>query len=133
MADKIKIYSLEERQEGYIKEVEDSLESFQKEVGGYIEIVCLDDKADLDLFVNEEGKIRGLTLNRAWLNKEGDIIEIICGNGFVARHDKDGNTTSILESDISFINDTLLPILIYSNGSAILQTKEGEVIHAAIK
>lgn len=61
-------------------EIEDSLESMQQVVGGYIEYLALDDVA---LICNEEAKINGLPLNRALYSEEGEMVEIIAGNFFL--------------------------------------------------
>ncbi|MDU5218680.1 MAG: YodL domain-containing protein [Blautia producta] len=67
----------------YEAELDGSLESMQKAVGGGIEgyypyaepvaIVC-----------NDEGKINGLPLNRAIYNEDGEMIEIMAGTFFMA-------------------------------------------------
>ncbi|MCR4712277.1 MAG: DUF3846 domain-containing protein [Clostridia bacterium] len=45
--------------------------SFQKAVGGYVEVVSL--RPDLAMIVNEEGKLRGLPKN-FWMEVIGDYI-----------------------------------------------------------
>jgi hypothetical protein len=83
-----------------------TLEAFQFEVGGYIEIVNIDKEGSLDLVCNEEGKIKSLPINRTWLCK-GEVVDVILGSCFVTRHDTDGNSTSIEESDIPKIEEIL--------------------------
>lgn len=107
---KIKIYSMKVGETGSIKEIDNSLESFQSEVGGYIEILNIDKECILDLVCNEEGKINGLPMNRAWLF-EGEIVEVIAGNCFVTRHNDNGDSTSIEESDVPKIEAILKQIL----------------------
>ena len=65
---KIKVIVVEPEKEPYIKEIDDTLEAKQKLVGGDIEIVSsfFSDEVDYDFIINEEGKIRGLPLNR-WI------------------------------------------------------------------
>lgn len=53
----------------YMKRIEHTLEAMQKAVGGYIEVVSLDDSNVIIL--NEEGKLMGLEGNRAL---GGDIL-----------------------------------------------------------
>lgn len=61
-----------------IVEIEDSLESLQNAVGGYIE-EYMPFEDEVALIVNEEGKIDGLPLNRAVRNEDGKIIDIVAG------------------------------------------------------
>jgi hypothetical protein len=121
---KIKVYSMPVGEKGRIKEIENSLEAFQSEVGGYIEILSIDKECTLDLVCNEEGKIKSLPLNRAWFF-EGEVVEVIAGNAFVSRHDEDGNSASIEESDVPKIEETLKQI-IGMFGSTIVLTKEDD-------
>lgn len=58
----IKILFIKPGEKPEVMEVEDKLESYQKLVGGYIEMVYLTD--DVALICNEEGKIMGLKNNR---------------------------------------------------------------------
>jgi len=120
---KIKVYSLDIGKKVIVKEIDNTLESFQKEVGGYIEIVSLDVAGELDLVCNEEGKIKALPLNRAWIH-DSEIIEMIAGNCFIARHDAEGNCDSIKESDIDEIEQTLKRILGIQNNTVILAQEE---------
>ena len=48
----------------YEKEIPNTLEAKQKIVGGHIECTCLLDDDSVSIICNEEGKIRGLPLNR---------------------------------------------------------------------
>lgn len=78
-------------------DLDGSLETLQKTVGGYIECVYpWDDPAAL--ICNEEGKINGLALNRAVI--EGDAVtDIIAGTFIIAGLDGDG-FGSLTESQI---------------------------------
>jgi len=116
---KIKVYSMPVGEKGRIKEIENTLESFQKEVGGYIEILSIDKECTLDLVCNEEGKINNLPLNRAWLF-EGEVVEVIAGNCFITRHDKDGGSASIEESDVPKIEETLKQMVGIFGGTIVL-------------
>lgn len=122
---KIKVYSLEVGKKGYIKEIDNTLESFQKEVGGYIEILSIDMECVLDLICNEEGKIKSLPLNRAWLF-EGEVVEVIAGNCFITRHDEDGSSASIEESDIPKIEETLKQMVGIFGGTIVLVKEDDQ-------
>ena len=71
----------------YEKDIENTLESLQKEVGGLIECVYLDDNCIA--VCNEEGKINGMELNR----RVGD--DIIAGPFFIVAYSEDGEFVSI--------------------------------------
>ena len=78
---KIKVLLVEP--EKYPKEIviDDSLEAMQEVVGGDIEeYMPFDD--DVAIICNEEGKMRGLPLNRAVYVQDNDkkeMVDIICG------------------------------------------------------
>lgn len=70
------------------------LEAMQKLVGGYIEMVTLEE--GIDLVCNEEGKLQGLPANR-------DIPELrdtIRGDFFISRHDEEGETVDLTDADV---------------------------------
>ena len=69
----------------YPKEIkiEDSLEAMQELVDGHIEeYMPFDD--EVAIICNEEGKTRGLPLNRAIYTKDKEMVDVICGKFFIA-------------------------------------------------
>jgi hypothetical protein len=66
-----------------VENLEGTLESLQKAVGGYIEAVYPYDDP-VAIIVNEEGKLNGLPMNRALRDEDGDVYDIICGTFLVA-------------------------------------------------
>ena len=68
----IKALLIEPKQSPRVIEIEATLESYQQQVGGLIEVLHLDD--DAVLVVNEEGKLLGLTPNRRFYD------DILVGN-----------------------------------------------------
>ena len=68
----IKALLIEPMQKPRVIEIEASLESYQQQVGGLIEILYLED--DAVLVVNEEGKLLGLAPNRRFYD------DILVGN-----------------------------------------------------
>ena len=66
-----------------IADIECSLESMQKVVGGYIEAIYLYEEP-VALVCNEEAKLEGLPLNRALRDADGDVVDIIAGTFFIA-------------------------------------------------
>lgn len=99
---------------GYLSEVENSLKAEQNFVGGYIEVVRL--TSEIDLIINDSGKLEGLRPNRLWRspyyveNMCFYQYDMLCGNIMAVRHDTEGDFTSIHESDIEVINESLIPI-----------------------
>jgi hypothetical protein len=104
----MKVYGFTEQEVGFM-EIENGLESEQKFVGGLIELVGLTE--ELDLICNEEGKINGLPPQAVWLD-DGELVDIICGNCFVCRHDDEGNFTDIRESDEESIRKLLKAVVL---------------------
>lgn len=109
--EKIKAYIIrvdEEKQyKGYFQLIDNTLEAKQAIVGGLIEVVSL--TPELDIIINEEGKLRGLPINRMWLSEEGEPIDILVGNIIVVRHEAD-EFTDIIYNDYTTIEELLIPI-----------------------
>ena len=102
----MKVYAFANTTEGII-EMENSLESEQKFVGGHIEVISIGN--EIDLVCNEEGKINCLQPTVAWI-EEGKIIDIICGDCFLCRHNEEGDFVSIKDEDIEYIQSKLFPV-----------------------
>lgn len=79
---KISVLVVEPMKEPYTQEIDNGLASLQKAVGGDIEAVYpYEDQ--VALVCNEEGKLNGLQLNRALLDEDGDVYDIIAGTFLV--------------------------------------------------
>lgn len=89
--------------QGYITRIPNELRVMQKYVGGNIEHIGL---GDIDIFVNEDGKELRLPFNRVWCDKEGRVMDILCGNILCCRHAKD-ELADIRESDVELITSQL--------------------------
>lgn len=76
-----------------VKYVHDGLEDYQTIVGGYIEAVNFTwNGRKMVAFVNEEGMIKGLSINYMLSLITG--VPVLCGNGvIVGAPDSEGNTT----------------------------------------
>lgn len=88
----IKIVKIEVNKKPEIKEIQNELESLQKEVEGLIECISLDDGTIA--IVNEEGKLNGMEPNRRLGN------DIICGPFFICGDDGE-NFGSLNDKQIS--------------------------------
>ena len=78
----LRVLVVEPERTPYVKEIPHTLEALQQEVGGLIEVIC--PYADLvGLVCNEEGKLLGLPLNRALIDGDGKMYDVICGTFLV--------------------------------------------------
>lgn len=80
--EKIKVLIVEPNHVPETAEIDNSLESLQKIVGGLIEALYPYEDA-VALIVNEEGKLLGLPLNRWMRDEEGVIYDVIAGTFLV--------------------------------------------------
>lgn len=80
--EKIKVVLVRPGEVAKITEIDKGLVSYQEIVEGYIEQLCPFDDP-VAIVCNEEGKIDGLELNRALINEQDDIWDIIAGTFFV--------------------------------------------------
>ena len=81
-----------------IVDIEPGLESLQKMVGGDIQVVYPFDDL-VGLIVNDEGKLKGLPLNRALRDAKGEIYDIIVGDFLVV---------GLTEDDFGSLSDELV-------------------------
>ena len=79
-----------------------TLEAMQTAVGGWIECWWLGEAGfpDLDMFLNEEGKLKGLSLNVVATALSGIIArgDCIVGDAMVCRHG-DANSVALTDGD----------------------------------
>lgn len=79
----MKVISLKVNESMTLLELEESLESQQSFVGGYIQYVPITvGNKNYELVVNEEGKLIGLPMNFDLLY-DGKIVDIVVGNAFI--------------------------------------------------
>ena len=80
--DLIQVILCEPRKKACITTINNTLESLQQIVGGYIETVYPFDDP-VAIICNEEGKTNGLELNRALRDENGRIYDILAGTFLV--------------------------------------------------
>lgn len=97
----IKVVVCEVDKEARVTTIKNDLKTLQELVGGYIEVLNIDD--GIDLVCNEEGKIIGLPLNREIKDKNGNRIDIICGNMLFVSFDDEGEFASLTDEQIEKI------------------------------
>jgi hypothetical protein len=109
-----------------VEDVKHSLEAMQELVGGWIEEIYPFEDA-VALVCNEEGKIKGLELNRVLLDEEGIPIDVIAGTFFICglTEESFGDIPTNLEE--KYLNKFLLPekILMSGNGRMLVIKEEG--------
>lgn len=97
----INVIIVEPMKPARISEIESSLESMQKVVGGYIE-QYMPFEDDAAIVCNDEGKICAMGLNRAIFDENGKLTDIIAGTFFICRAPADSeNFESLTEQQLS--------------------------------
>lgn len=128
MEKKIKVFAMRCSEnkvyKGRIEEIENTLEAKQKFVEGYIQCISLTD--EIDIILNDEGKLEGLPFNRVWKDKNGNILDILAGNVLVCRHNANGDFTSIFEDDIPVIVEKL-PAIVSVIGRNVFISREEDL------
>ena len=84
----MRVVLVEPGKKAVVKAIDGSLEGMQKTVGGLIEMIPIDDRGSC-LICNEEGKINDLPLNRALVDEDGRLTDIIAGTFFVCGTDEE--------------------------------------------
>lgn len=114
--EKIKIFAMRCSDNGVyrgrIEEIDNTLKAKQKFVGGTIQNVVV---AGVDVICNDDGKLMGLPLNRAWLSDSGELLDIFVGDIMACNHNAEGDYTDIKESDIPKLLEALQPIAFLTN------------------
>lgn len=98
---KIKVLLLEPNKSPEPMEIDNTLETFQKLVEGYIEIVPLQENSKVFIVLNDEGKLLGLEPNFFWYN------DIIVGNAVFVRSNGMGDFTNLTNEDLEEIYNFL--------------------------
>ena len=112
----MKILVIEPIKEPYVKEIEGDLESMQKIVGGLIQAIYPFDHPEIALICNEEGKINRLPLNRALLDENNNIVDIVAGTFFLCSAPADSeNFESLSDEQIEKYKKRFEALEIYIN------------------
>lgn len=113
------IYFNQSKEEPEVIEIENKLESVQRLVGGYIELVTpemfenLDKRIkNLDIWINEEGRLIEGMIPNIQLNPDFEEESVLYGNLVVLAKDEKGNFSSIPEERIEGVIDCLKEIRI---------------------
>lgn len=74
---KIRIMIKEPGKEPRVEEVEDELKTFQKIVGGYIELIAMPGAENIDIYANDEAMLNHEPGN-IWIAGTGDCVKGTC-------------------------------------------------------
>ena len=106
---------------GYLGVIENTVSAKQKYVnfgedGGRFETVHLGH--DIVIVCHEDGKLLGFPISRGWADDDGSVIDLFAGNILAVRRTGE-KFTSILESDIPYIEEYLSPVALLEDGSIV--------------
>lgn len=98
------------------KEINNTLETLQEIVGGYIEAPLLSRRFreyEIDVIINSEGKfIEGLKPEIAIIsNKTKQVLDVVFGNCIFVSHDEEGETIELNDEQIAVIKEELKTIV----------------------
>lgn len=111
---------------GYFGELKNTLRSLQDYVSynqphSLIQIIHL--TTDIDIIMDEEGKLRQHPINRAIMSEDGKILDIVVGNIVCVRHEGD-QFVSIKENDRGIIEKQLAPVLTLLGKTVVLEAED---------
>ncbi len=114
----------------YPKQIPDTLQSLQKEVGGYIEAVY-PFKDPVCVICNEEAKLDGLPLNRSLRDEQGQIYDIVAGTFLVAGLGEENFTSLSPELLDKYSRHFAMPEMFTSLGGKIISMPMQEPLREA--
>lgn len=90
-----------------IENFDQSLESIQEMVGGYVQTLVLRSKdgREVTIWFNEEGKLMELPINFP-IVQEGKVIELIVGNILVTSINDSGETVGLNDEELDFVKES---------------------------
>jgi hypothetical protein len=107
-SNEIDVVIVEPLKQPYHAKTEDGLTPLQQHVNGYIEIISPFEDDKVCLICNEEGKIRGLPLNR---EVNGDVI---AGTFIIAGLGDDGDIASLDDKQINMYKENFNDVEVFS-------------------
>lgn len=117
--EKLNVLVVEPMKEPYIKEIDDTLETLQKEVGGLIQVTYPYEDL-VGIVCNDEGKINGLPLNRAVYDDRDNMTDIIAGT-FLVVGLSDDSFISLTDEQIKKFSDKFkMPEQFFKLGNEIV-------------
>jgi len=117
---KITVLAIEPERKPYIKEIENTLESLQHEVGGFIQAVYPWDEVQAALICDEESKLKSSPFNRALRDEEGNIYDYIAGTFLIVGLGEENFTSLPLELITHFSEMFANPEIMLNLGGQII-------------
>lgn len=96
--EKLTVLVVEPEKKPYVKEISSSLDSLQKEVGGFIEAVYPFEDP-VAIICDDEAKLKGSQLNRALRDDDGNVYDILAGTFIM---------TGLGETDFASMSEDML-------------------------
>ena len=97
----MKVVVKEPSQKGEVMEIENNLASYQKIVGGYIEVIYLNNYCkDLLVIANDESKLLGMDYNFSH-----SLYDYIAGPCIFISDDNEGDFTNLTDKQINFLKN----------------------------
>lgn len=111
----MKIFKIED---GYtvIKDIEEGLESLQREVGGCITLAPHFDELTergIDIYADDEGLLKGDPKPSLFVTSKDDprkVEAMLVGNLIFTGYDEEGNTKSLTREQIDYISDHIFEV-----------------------
>lgn len=104
-----------------VKDMELTLENMQEFVEGYVE--CVRMPFDIDIWINDEGKIIEKEKNIILLML-GEPYDVICGNALFTSHDDEGDSIGLSDTQLQVL-ESRMRIGITNDGNEILAIEMG--------
>ena len=101
-----------------VKEISGELKEMQEIVGGTIQAIYPFDE-DVALVCNDEAKLMGLPANRALMNDDGKIYDVICGTFFICGTAEDSFADLTPEQIERFTKEYSIPEMFIINGKLV--------------
>lgn len=110
-SDEVLIVVVEPNKKPYAKMMKNELSAMNEIVEGYIEIINVGSSntgATIALTVNEEGKLKGLPVNRKIVG-----FDILVGTFFITAYNKQGDNISLTKNQADYYIKRFTPVEVY--------------------
>lgn len=103
----MKVLIVEPLKAPVVREIDGSLEDYQKIVGGYIQAIYpFMEEPEVALICNDEGKLMNLPLNRTLKDENGQVYDILSGTCFLCGAPADSDHfTGLTDAQIRYFRD----------------------------
>jgi hypothetical protein len=112
----IQVVIVEPMKKPYKKTIPNEHEVFQRIVGGYTENVTIgitDTGVNIAIVINEQGKIKKLSLNRRIINHKMKVVDFLVGTFFLTAYNLQGGNVSLSDEEAAKLIKKFSPIEIY--------------------